>query len=190
MNTTLLLDNLVGKIAHEDDATAYRELFHLYYNRLFQFAASITHSKEFAEEIVSDVFLKIWMKRKSLPKIQNKHLYLYVSTKNHAINRLTKEKRNRLFSFDECLVEIQSVYLDPEQLMITAEMLKRIHHAINQLPPQCKLIFKLVKEDGLRYKEVSELLGLSIKTVETQMSIALRKIDHSIGFDIVRSVSS
>ena len=74
--------------------------------------------------------------------------------------------------------------------MITAEMLKRIQSAINQLPPKCQLIFKLIKEDGLRYKEVAELLGLSIKTIENQMALALRKLENSIGFDIVRSVSS
>jgi RNA polymerase sigma-70 factor (ECF subfamily) len=74
--------------------------------------------------------------------------------------------------------------------MVTAEMLRRIQQAIQQLPPKCQLIFKLIKEDELHYKEVAELLGLSVKTVENQMTIALRKLDKSIGFDIVRSVSS
>ena len=185
-----MIDDLVGRIAGEDDAKAYRQLFQLYHGRLFQFANSIIHSKESAEEIVSDVFLKIWMKRKSLLKIQNKHLYLYICTKNHSLNRLAKEKKNEFFSFDECVVEIRSIYFDPEQLMITAEMVRRIQQAVNELPPKCKLIFKLIKEDGLKYKEVSELLGLSPKTIENQMTIALRKIDQSIGFDIVRSVSS
>lgn len=190
MNTTLKIDDLVCRIANEDDHAAYKDLFHLYYNRLYQFAYSITHSREVAEEIVSDVFLKIWMKRKSLLKIQNKQLYLYICTKNHSINRLSKEKRNQVFPLDDCVVDIQSIYFDPEQLLITAELLRRIHHAINELPPRCKLIFKLIKEDGLKYKEAAELLGLTPKTIENQMAIALRKIDHSIGFDIVRSVSS
>ncbi len=190
MNKNLQIDDLVARIASDDDAIAYKQLFQSYHGRLFQFAYSITHSKETAEEIVSDVFLKIWMKRKSLIKIQNKHLYLYICTKNLAINRLIKDKRNRVFSLDECLVELRSIYFDPEQLMITAEMVRRVQHAINELPPKCRMIFKLVKEDGLKYKEVAELLGLSSKTVENQMTIALRKMDQSIGFDIVRSISS
>jgi RNA polymerase sigma-70 factor (ECF subfamily) len=103
---------------------------------------------------------------------------------------LIKDKKNKVFSLDECLVEIQSIYFDPEQLMITAEMVRRVQHAISQLPPKCQMIFKLVKEDGLKYKEVAELLGISPKTVENQMTIALRKMDQAIGFDIVRSVSS
>lgn len=190
MNNNPLIDELVSKIAGEDNSIAYKQLFQLYHQRLFQFAYSITHSKETAEEIVSDVFLKIWLKRKSLVKIQNKHLYLYICTKNHAINRLIKDKKNKFFSLDECLVEIRSIYFDPEQLMITAEMVRRVQQVILQLPPKCQMIFKLVREDGLKYKEVAELLGISPKTVENQMTIALRKMDQAIGFDIVRSVSS
>lgn len=184
------IDCLVDKIVLEDDQLAYKALFKSYYDRLFQFAYSITRSKQMAEEVVSDVFVKIWLKRKSLADVSNKHLYLYISTKNQAINYLNKSKKTDTFSLDECVVEFQSIYLDPEQLLITAEMLKRIHYAINQLPPKCQLIFKLIKEDSLQYKEVAELLGLSIKTIENQMALALRKLEHSIGFDIVRSVSS
>ena len=190
MNSSLEIDCLVEKIVHEDDHGAYKQLYEMYYHRLYRFAHSITHSKESADEIVSDVFIKIWTKRKSLLHINNKHLYLYIATKNQSINYLEKFKKSETFSLDECLVEFQSIYLDPEQLMITAEMLNRIKSAINQLPQKCQLIFKLIKEDGLKYKEVAELLGLSIKTVENQMAIALRKLEHSIGFDIVRSVSS
>ncbi len=190
MKRSLTIDELVGRIANEDDANSYKELFHLYYNRLFQFARNLTHSRESAEEIVSDVFLKLWIKRKSLLKIQNKHLYFYICTKNLSINRLVKDKRNRSFSLDECIVDIQSIYFDPEQLMITAEMLRRIQLAIAELPARCQLIFKLIKEDGLKYKEAAELLGVSLKTIENQMTIALRKIDQSIHFDLVRSVSS
>ena len=185
-----MIDDLVGRISNEDDPIAYKQLFQLYYDRLFRFALSITRSRQSAEEIVSDVFLKIWMKRKSLIKIHNKHLYLYICTKNLSINRLIKERNNKVFSFDECVVELQSIYLDPEQLLITAEMMKKVQYAINQLPPRCQLIFKLIKEDGLRYKDAAELLGVSIKTIENQMTIALRKMDQSIGFDIVTSVSS
>jgi len=190
MMKPLDLDDLVVRIAEDDDPTAYRQLFELYYNRLFHFAYSILHTKESAEEIVSDLFLKLWVNRKSLTNIENKHLYFYISIKNLCINQLAKEKRNRVFPLEDCKVEIRSIYFDPEQLMITAEMIKRIQQAISQLPPRCQMIFKLIKEDGLKYREAAELLGLSEKTIENQMTIALRKIDEFIQFDIVRSVSS
>ena len=74
--------------------------------------------------------------------------------------------------------------------MLTAEMMNRVQKAINDLPPRCQLIFKLIKEDGLKYREVAELLNLSIKTIENQMAIAIRKIGLAIHFDIRTTLSS
>jgi len=68
--------------------------------------------------------------------------------------------------------------------MMTAEMLKQIGQTINDLPPKCRIIFKLVKEDGLKYREVAELLQISIKTVEAQMAIALRRVAKCMHLDI------
>jgi len=184
MTAGLQLKKLITRIALYDDAIAYKELFLLYHSRLVGFSSSIIGSKECAEEIVSDVFLKIWINRKTLTRVANFHLYIYVITKNLSINCFLKHKREKSFSLDETVVEFQSIYLDPEQRMISAEMLKRVREAIEDLPRKCQLIFKLIKEDGLKYKEVAELLNLSLKTVENQMTIALRKIGQSIQFDI------
>ena len=179
------LEALKGLIAL-GDGQAYKELFVLYYPRLLQFSYSFTHCKESAEEIVSDVFLNIWQKRKSLSEVENLHLYLYISTKNLSLNSVLKEKRNKTFSLEEVQVEFNSIYVNPEQLCISGEMFQRIQSAIRQLPPKCQLIFKLIKEDGLKYKQVADLLGLSIKTVECQMSIALRKMSLGVQFDLAR----
>ena len=185
-----LLNKLLGRIALYDDAIAYKELFSLYHARLVHFSSSITHSKESAEEVVSDVFLKIWTNRTTLTRVENFHLYIYVITKNLSINCLAKQKNDRSFSLDETVVEFKSIYLDPEQLLITAEMYKRLLLAINDLPPKCRLIFKLVKEDGLKYKEVAELLNLSQKTIENQMTIALRRIGQSLKLELAKPASN
>jgi len=81
------------------------------------------------------------------------------------------------------------VVFDPEQLMVTTEMLHRVQRAVQGLPPKCKMIFKLTKEEGLKYKEVAALLHISVKTVENQMTIALRRIGSEIGLDIRQAVS-
>ncbi|HEX2533053.1 MAG TPA: RNA polymerase sigma-70 factor [Chitinophagaceae bacterium] len=179
---------MAGRIAN-DDAAAYKELFLLYQPRLLQFACSITRQRESAEEVVSDVFLHIWQKRKELSSIRNLHLYLYIAVKNGAITRLEQAHRHRSFSLDDVDTELTSIGSNPEQLLLTAEMLRRIRTAVAGLPPRCRLIFKLVKEDGLRYREVAELLHLSVKTVESQMAIALRRLHQSIQFDPVSSFS-
>ena len=182
------LSEIVERIAVKDDLAAYKQLFIHYHSRLTQFSYSILDNKETAEEVVSDVFLKIWNNRQSLLRIQNFHLYLYVCTKNQSLNSLRRQNSNKTFSLDDCNTELTSFYFDPEQLMITLEMYKRLDELIRNLPPKCRLIFKLIREDGLTYKEVSQLLQLSVKTIENQMTIALKKIGQSIQFDIKKAI--
>jgi len=176
------LRELIARIALNDDSIAYKKLFLHYYPKLLSFSYAITNCKESSEEVVSDVFLKIWNMRKTLLEVENLHLYLYVSTKNTSLNYRSKEKRTQMFSLDETTTEFKSLYFNPEQLLITSEMFKRIRAAIEALPPKCRLIFKLIKEDSLSYKEVAELLHLSVKTIEAQMTIALRRLAASVYF--------
>jgi RNA polymerase sigma-70 factor (family 1) len=181
---------LQRRIARHDDQQAYKDLFTTLYSYLFQFARTLVKEREAAEEIVSDVFIKVWEKRKDLENIDNLKVYLYVTTRNKAFNYLDKQRRFDTDPIDDVQVELTSVYLDPEQLMITADMLALIQRAIDRLPPKCRIIFRLVKEDGLKYREVAEILDISVKTVENQLAIALHKIGRVVSFDIDTSVSS
>jgi RNA polymerase sigma-70 factor (family 1) len=181
---------LQRRIARRDDQQAYKDLFTTLYSYLFQFARTLVKEREAAEEIVSDVFIKVWEKRKDLEKIDNLKVYLYVTTRNRAFNYLDKQRRFDTDPIDDVPVELTSVYLDPEQLMITADMLALIQRAIDRLPPKCRIIFRLVKEDGLKYREVAEILDVSVKTVENQLAIALHKIGRMVSFDIDSSISS
>ncbi|MFT3702872.1 MAG: RNA polymerase sigma-70 factor [Agriterribacter sp.] len=184
------IELLQQKIALYNDQQAYNNLFLHFYPSLQQFAFSFLKSKQLSEEIVSDVFIKIWEKRARLHTITNLKLYLFTSTRNTALNYLKKQKGLQNLPTEDYLVELNSVFFDPEQLMVTTEMINKVQKAIQELPPKCKMIFKLVKEEGLKYKEVASLLSLSIKTVENQMTIALKRIGSEIGFDIQRSLSS
>lgn len=175
------------QIATESNQQAYKTLYLHFQPWLYQFAYSFIKSHELAEEIVSDVFIRIWQKRERLGEVDNLRLYLYVSTKNHALNYLQKMRRSHVFSIDELSVEVTSIHANPEQLLITKEMHDRVSLAVNQLPLRCKMIFKLVKEDGLKYREVAELLALSVKTVESQMTLAIKKLGNTIRFEAGRS---
>jgi RNA polymerase sigma-70 factor (ECF subfamily) len=190
MITANSIRDLQYRIARHGDQQAYRELFTALYPSLLLFAKSLVKSKEPAEEIVSDVFIRIWEKRHQLDKINNLRVYLYVSTRNTAYNYLDKQKVNITNPIEDVETEFTSIYFDPEQLMITADMLTLIQTAIDQLPPKCKIIFKLAKEDGLKYREVAEVLNISVKTVENQLAIALQKIGNTVSFDIRKSISS
>jgi len=181
---------LQEQIARNDDTIAYKELFVSFYNPLLRFAVTLVKSREQAEEVVSDVFINIWEKRKRINSITNLKVYLFIAVKNTALNYLSRQNKNLTDNVDEAGIEFKSIYFDPEQLMVTAEMVARIKDAIDQLPPKCKLIFKLIKEDELKYRDVAEILGVSIKTVESQIAIALKKIGATIHFDVHKAIAA
>ncbi|HUQ67529.1 MAG TPA: RNA polymerase sigma-70 factor [Flavitalea sp.] len=175
---------LQRRIALYDDEPAYKEVFFTYYTPLLRFASTFVGDRQSAEEIVSDVMMKIWEKRKDLPSISNLRVYLYISTKNTSLNYLAKQKRVEIVSIEHLNLDFACNSLNPEQLMITAEMMRHINNAINTLPPRCKLVFKLVKEDCLPYKEVADILDISIKTIDNQLAIALRKISEALNLKL------
>lgn len=174
------LSNLQHQIAAVDDQLAYKRLFELFSKGMLAFAFTLVRSREVAEEIVSDVFIKIWLHRKNLPGIRNLRLYLYTSTRNLSLNYL--RRGNPEFALDLSGIEADAAFSwdNPEELFITRELRRRISGTVEQLPPKCRLIFRLVKEDGLSYREVSELLQISSKTIESQIGIALKRISRSI----------
>jgi len=172
----LPIQPLLQKIQLLDDQKSFKQLYQLLFFKLYQFAYSFVHSKESAEEVVNDVFLSVWQKRKTLDTINNINVYLYVSVKNASLNYLRKNNLNLPLSLDELAMHHIRIVSNPESIMITRELELSIHNAIQQLPPKCKLIFKLIKEDSLSYKEVAAILGISVKTVDTQLYIALKKL--------------
>ena len=174
------------RIAVYDDEKAYKELFFLFYKPLTQFAFSFVKSREMSEEIVSDVFINIWKGRKNFEEIANLKTYLYISTKNISLKYLLKQHRQVAIGIDSLTIELESKEIHPDQMMITADMMNKITEAVNQLPPRCKLVYKFIKEDGLRYKEVAVILNISVKTIDNQLAIALKKIGSAINVDLKR----
>lgn len=174
------LPELQHAIATDDDQVAYAELFARFSPPLLRFTLSIVHRKEEAEEIVSDVFIRIWEKRKTLDQVQNLRMYLYVSARNYAVNKLRSKNHRLSLQVEELSVDLPCFSEDPHEQAVMAEIQAKLQGAVNNLPGRCKMIFKLVKEDGLQQKEVAELLHLSPKTVENQLAIALRKLAETI----------
>ena len=174
--------SLLSERIANDDQLAYRQLFMQFYNKLSRFVMGFTKSKELTEEIVSDVFINVWRRRKNIQEIMNLKLYLYVSAKNITFNYLKKLHRENLTDLDSVEIEPEDPFADPGAAMITREMNLKLKAAINDLPPRCKLIFTLIKEDDLTYKQTATLLGISESTVENQLSIALKKIGSSIRY--------
>lgn len=155
---------------------AFREMYHHFYKRLLQFAFILTKNKEASEELVEDVFIKIWKNRYNADAIHNLKVYLYTATKNTCLNYLSSKANDSINKPFDAINIVLTEPVCPDQLFIYRETFTKIKNAIETLPPRCKMIFKLVREDGLKYKEVAEVLNVSPNTVDAQMTIAIRRI--------------
>ena len=163
---------------------ALTELYRLFSRRLLHFARVITRSPEVAEEIVEDVFVKLWTNRARIPEVENLTVYLYVATKNQALNAVSQKARALIQApFDDLDIETAQIVADPYTELVTAEMMQKMQQAVDSLPPRCKIIFKLVREDGLKHREVAEILNISLNTVDVQMAIAIKKICTALNID-------
>jgi RNA polymerase sigma-70 factor (family 1) len=175
------IKDLQRRIAVYEDEAAYKELFFQLFNSLTRFSTGIIQSKETAEELVSDVFIQLWKDRLKLEQIQDLQLYLFIAVKNNSFRVLKQLNRKVTDSVDDIHIELESSYPDPSEKILSQEAINNIESAINNLPPRAKLIFKLAKEDRMRYKDIATLLNISVKTVDNQLSIALKKLGQAIG---------
>jgi RNA polymerase sigma-70 factor (family 1) len=182
MMRNINITDLQIRIATERDEIAYRKLFIFFYKPLFQFARCLSKEQEAAEEIVSDVMMKIWEMGKPLAEIRSLKVYLYKSIKNRALNYLSRNHKNRMISLDadDFAIDINSGFLDPENNLIRKELQEGIAAAIHSLPPKCQVVYKLIRVDGLGYREVAQIMGISVKTVDRHLNNALHKLVYSM----------
>lgn len=190
-------------IRQKDCERSFEKLFRLFYQRLLNFSIQYVDNKESAEEIVSDVFTKLWLNRKNAGHIRNLETYLFIAVKNHSLNYLKQFSHYKLVFLEETGIHQLINTHDPEKELEKQELIFKMNQAIDSLPRQCKIVFNLVKEDGLKYKQVAEILGISSRTVETQLVRAVKKLDKIInsyisskdegdkeGFHISRTIKS
>lgn len=180
---------LLYSIAVNGDEPSYRRIFDLFFPSLKRFAGAFVKSPELAEEVASDVMIAVWENRERLPEIENIRVYLFVIAKNKCLNLLRSRQSRFTISLDDVPIEVSFAGNDPEQLCINSEIRKKIEKAVNDLPQRCKLIFKLVKEENMSYKEAAEILDISVKTVDAQLVTALKKITQAIRLDYAGSAS-
>lgn len=171
--------DLLLKIAHDDDLASFKKVYFLYYERLLKLACSFVKLTEVGEEIVDDVFVKIWTARAKLVSVDNLTVYLYVAVKNQSLNYNAANKMVYV-DIDSVNFEFRDHSSSVEDILITDELAKVIDSTVEQLPTQCKMVYKLVKEDRLKYRQVAEILNISVKTVEYHMGNALKTIAAAI----------
>lgn len=163
---------LLCRIA-EGDETAFAQLFRAYHQRLGAYVFRLTASKLATQEIVQDVFVKVWVKRAALMEISNFDAYLFTAVRNHVFNYLRNMARERTRQAD--LVESLAA---PPVLQSGADedYHALLDEAVAQLPQQQQRVYRLHKQEGLSHAEIAARMQLSVETVKKHMSLALRAI--------------
>jgi RNA polymerase sigma-70 factor (ECF subfamily) len=164
MGKNLNLDVLISELSKNNDS-ALEELFNYYYPRLYNFSKAFLKIENGIDDILQEVFVKIWENRKNIKSKETFNAFIYTITRNLLLNELRSRLNNQ-----KLMTEIQKNAVAEEfasvQLIEYKEMSTKITEVINQLPDRQKEVFKLSREDGLSHKEIAEKLGITTKTVE------------------------
>lgn len=171
------------RVALFDDHDAAKRLYFHFYEKLHRFAFAIVKRAELADEIVSETFLWTWEHRAKLTEVENLNSYLYIIVKNKAIKEMSRERKNVSLNLNDIRFPVSTQKVaTPEDMLLNNEMVRQLDKAVEALPPKCQLIYKLVKQDGLKYKEIASILNISVKTIDAQMAIATKRITQSVSF--------
>lgn len=168
------IKNLLDRLSKNDEH-AFRLIFHAFSDKVYSFSFRLTRSQETAEEMVQEVFLKVWINRASLAAVDNFNGYLYTVTRNLAFNilkRLSIEEKAK----HTLQREFADKHSDTEETVIHRDYQQLLNRAISHLPPQQRVVYSLCHQEGLRYEEVAQRLKISRLTVKTHMQQALRTL--------------
>ncbi len=168
-------DKLFVKELIANDEKAFQKLFDIYAGNIYAYSKSMLKSKEYAEEIVQDVFLRVWLHRDRINPDASFKSYIFTIARNLTLNFLSKAAYDKKLK-EEIFYKSQRADNQTEKLVSETEYERLKTQAIAQLPPKRRRIFEMSRNEGRSYEEISKELEISINTVKTQMSKALESI--------------
>jgi RNA polymerase sigma-70 factor (family 1) len=163
----------VIELLKQSDQKAFNTLFRLYSAKVYHFSYSYLKSTAEAEEIVQDTFIKIWEKRETINTAYSFSGFVFTVAHHLILNRIRKIRNENqckaMLAKDGILIKNET-----EEKILHAELEKVQQAALTELPPRRKIIYQMIREDGMTYKQVAEQLNISVKTVESQMTEAIK----------------
>ncbi len=171
------------RLLREGDKAAFEAVYHEFFGVLYSLSSQYLFKPEDAEEMVQEAFLKLWEVRSRLNENSNIKNFLYTITKNNCLNFIRNEQiasSHLKRYFDELQYNYEALYLLEDDYSRVEELKLKIDEAIDSLPLKWKNIFRMSREEELRYKDISKRLGISEKTVEASITKALKKLREEL----------
>ncbi|GAA4311117.1 RNA polymerase sigma factor [Compostibacter hankyongensis] len=161
------------------DEAAFTQLFHAYHQKLGAYVFRLTGSVDAAEEIVQETFVKVWAKRRLLANVDNFGAYLYMTSRNHALNCLRQQAKERARSYYYVL-NYSEIYDEhsSEDPVFGVDRYVLIDQAVAELPPQQQKVYLLSRRAGLKQGEIASRMSLSRETVKKYLKLAVRSISN------------
>jgi len=171
-------DKQIFEAIKKDDHDAYGIVFHKYYRPMTAYAFRFLNNMADSESIVQDVFLRLWQNRHDIMIASSLENYLFRSVKNHCINYIEHERIKT--GYQAMVIRNEDDRSEYSEFFLEFGLMKKIEAAIAALPQKRQEIFRLAREEGLKYREIADRLEISVKTVETQMTLALKQLRESL----------
>jgi RNA polymerase sigma-70 factor (ECF subfamily) len=159
---------------------AFEILFRNYYTVLYKFTIRIVTDKQEAENIVQDLFVRFWIKRAEIYISSSIKSYLFTAARNSALNYIKRERRLTLLEDHSDIPG--KVMHSPDSELDKDETVAAVRKAISKLPEKCRQIYLMKKYDDLSYNEISEILGISVNTIKTQMKRAIKSLTRNLEY--------
>lgn len=177
----------VLQLLAQDSQYAFTQLFDRYRSKIFSIALRYLKSRDLAEETLQEVFVKVWIKRKDLPRILQFEAYLFTMTRNHIFDgiKAVAEETTALKEYSYTLEQING----SDQPILEKQYEELLNRIIEGLPPQQKQVFRLAKIEGLSYQAIAAQLNISRFTVKNHMAKALQSIRLELKHHIPSIVS-
>ena len=188
-NSHILAEHRIGKVQQSSTAiirslaprgeAAFEQLFKTHFRGLHAYAVTILKDEVAGEEIVQNVFYKLWEKRELVEIESSPKAYLYKAVYHDCLNYI-KHKKVRSAHAMHVVRHSSGQVENASGKVLQGELKKHIHAAMGELPEQCRTIFQLSRFEGLKYQEIADEMGLSVKTIENQMGKALRLLRQKL----------
>jgi len=174
-----LENEAIGTLLAQKDEAAFEQVFKTHFKRLHAYAFTILRDEVEAEEIVQQVFFKLWERNENLSLTGSVSSYLYRAVHNESLNYIKHQKVRSNHQL-HVAYSMKNEVEHPAKKVMAGELEKKIHTALNELPEQCRTIFQMSRFDELKYREIADKLGISVKTVENQMGKALKLLREKL----------